>query len=31
MWNRTTSKADQLVAEGARLAPTVGDALKAGS
>lgn len=31
VWNRTTSKADQLVAEGARLAPTVGDALKAGS
>jgi 3-hydroxyisobutyrate dehydrogenase-like beta-hydroxyacid dehydrogenase len=30
VWNRTTSKADQLVAEGARLAPTVGDALKAG-
>ncbi len=31
VWNRTTSKADQLVAQGARLAPTVGDALKAGS
>lgn len=31
VWNRTTSKADQLVAEGAWLAPTVGDALKAGS
>lgn len=31
VWNRTTSKAEQLVAEGARLAPTVGDALKAGS
>ncbi|WP_327109972.1 NAD(P)-binding domain-containing protein [Nocardia sp. NBC_01730] len=31
VWNRTTSKADQLVAEGARLAPTVGDALEAGS
>lgn len=31
VWNRTTSKADQLVAEGARLAPTVGDALKEGS
>lgn len=31
VWNRTTSKADQLVADGARLAPTVGDALKAGS
>lgn len=31
VWNRTTSKADHLVAEGARLAPTVGDALKAGS
>ncbi|MFD4140940.1 NAD(P)-dependent oxidoreductase [Streptomyces sp. NPDC058572] len=29
VWNRTASKADQLVAEGARLAPTVGDALKA--
>lgn len=31
VWNRTTAKSDQLVAEGARLAPTVGDALKAGS
>ncbi|GGQ93889.1 3-hydroxyisobutyrate dehydrogenase [Streptomyces aurantiogriseus] len=31
VWNRTTSKADRLVAEGARLAPTVGDALTAGS
>ncbi|MBR8639962.1 NAD(P)-dependent oxidoreductase [Streptomyces tuirus] len=31
VWNRTTSKADLLVAEGARLAPTVSDALKAGS
>ncbi|GAA3211833.1 NAD(P)-binding domain-containing protein [Nonomuraea helvata] len=31
VWNRTSSKADQLVAEGARPAPTVGDALKAGS
>jgi 3-hydroxyisobutyrate dehydrogenase-like beta-hydroxyacid dehydrogenase len=31
VWNRTSSKADQLVAQGARLAPTVGDALKAGS
>ncbi|MEV0591757.1 NAD(P)-dependent oxidoreductase [Nonomuraea cavernae] len=30
VWNRTTFKADQLVAEGARLAPTVGDALKTG-
>ncbi|WP_030775765.1 NAD(P)-dependent oxidoreductase [Streptomyces sp. NRRL S-920] len=29
VWNRTTAKADPLVAEGARLAPTVGDALKA--
>lgn len=29
VWNRTASKADQLVAEGARLAPTVGEALKA--
>ncbi|MFD1545615.1 NAD(P)-dependent oxidoreductase [Nonomuraea guangzhouensis] len=29
VWNRTTSRADHLVAEGARLAPTVGDALKA--
>ncbi|MBQ1097005.1 NAD(P)-dependent oxidoreductase [Streptomyces sp. b94] len=31
VWNRTASKADQLVAEGARWAPTVGDALKEGS
>jgi 3-hydroxyisobutyrate dehydrogenase-like beta-hydroxyacid dehydrogenase len=31
VWNRTTSKADHLVAEGARPAPTAGDALKAGS
>ncbi len=31
VWNRTASKADQLVAGGARLAPTVGDALTAGS
>ncbi|MEV0296308.1 NAD(P)-binding domain-containing protein [Nocardia sp. NPDC050710] len=31
VWNRTTSKADQLVADGARLAPTIGDALEAGS
>ncbi|GAA4974559.1 3-hydroxyisobutyrate dehydrogenase-like beta-hydroxyacid dehydrogenase [Nonomuraea thailandensis] len=29
VWNRTTSRADQLVAGGARLAPTVGDALQA--
>lgn len=31
VWNRTASKADRLVADGARLAPAVGDALKAGS
>ncbi|WP_329376337.1 NAD(P)-binding domain-containing protein [Streptomyces sp. NBC_01351] len=31
VWNRTASKADRLVAEGAHLAPTVGDALTAGS
>ncbi|MGV9819634.1 NAD(P)-dependent oxidoreductase [Nocardia xishanensis] len=31
VWNRTTSKADRLVAEGARLAPTVADALGASS
>ncbi|MFB7587030.1 NAD(P)-dependent oxidoreductase [Streptomyces sp. NPDC056169] len=31
VWNRTSSKAEQLVAAGARSAPTVGDALKAGS
>ncbi|TGB15676.1 NAD(P)-binding domain-containing protein [Streptomyces sp. MZ04] len=30
VWNRTTSKAGQLVADGALLAPTVGDALTAG-
>ncbi|MES9536727.1 NAD(P)-binding domain-containing protein [Actinomadura sp. NPDC000600] len=30
VWNRTASKADRLAAEGARPAPTVGDALKAG-
>ncbi|QEV21658.1 NAD(P)-dependent oxidoreductase [Streptomyces alboniger] len=29
VWNRTAAKADPLVAEGARLAPTLGDALKA--
>lgn len=29
VWNRTTAKADQLVARGARLAPTVSDALRA--
>ncbi|MFD6160646.1 NAD(P)-dependent oxidoreductase [Nocardia sp. NPDC060256] len=29
VWNRTSAKADQLVADGARLAPTVGDALAA--
>ncbi|MFF4083759.1 NAD(P)-dependent oxidoreductase [Streptomyces sp. NPDC001777] len=29
VWNRTAAKADQLVAEGAQLAPTVGAALKA--
>ncbi|WP_049571779.1 NAD(P)-dependent oxidoreductase [Nonomuraea sp. SBT364] len=28
VWNRTTAKADQLVAEGARLAPTVADAIR---
>ncbi|MGW5706828.1 NAD(P)-dependent oxidoreductase [Amycolatopsis japonica] len=27
VWNRTVAKADALVAEGARLAPTIGDAL----
>ncbi|MGW4131832.1 NAD(P)-dependent oxidoreductase [Amycolatopsis japonica] len=27
VWNRTAAKADALVAEGARLAPTIGDAL----
>ncbi|MEU4807217.1 NAD(P)-binding domain-containing protein [Actinosynnema sp. NPDC023587] len=31
VWNRTAAKADRLVARGARLAPTVGDALQAGS
>ncbi|MFF5031889.1 NAD(P)-binding domain-containing protein [Nocardia salmonicida] len=31
VWNRTPAKADRLVAEGARLAPTVGDALRAAS
>ncbi|MGV9328164.1 NAD(P)-dependent oxidoreductase [Streptosporangium sandarakinum] len=31
VWNRTASKADRLVAEGARPAPTVGDALGASS
>lgn len=31
VWNRTTSKADQLVADGARLAPTVGEAIKSGT
>ncbi|NUP01094.1 MAG: NAD(P)-dependent oxidoreductase [Nonomuraea sp.] len=31
VWNRTAAKADRLVAEGARLAPTVGDAVRAGS
>ncbi|GAA1847842.1 NAD(P)-dependent oxidoreductase [Actinomadura bangladeshensis] len=31
VWNRTAAKADQLVAEGAHLAPSVGDAVKAGS
>ncbi|MEN8652086.1 NAD(P)-binding domain-containing protein [Streptomyces sp. 21So2-11] len=30
VWNRTPAKADPLVAEGARLAPTVADALRAG-
>ncbi|MER7368895.1 NAD(P)-dependent oxidoreductase [Nonomuraea wenchangensis] len=29
VWNRTSSKAGPLVAEGARLAPTVGDAVQA--
>ncbi|MFG2446159.1 NAD(P)-dependent oxidoreductase [Nocardia fluminea] len=29
VWNRTPAKADGLVAQGARLAPTVGDALRA--
>ncbi|MFD5494382.1 NAD(P)-dependent oxidoreductase [Streptomyces sp. NPDC127091] len=31
VWNRTAAKADQLVVDGARSAPTVGDALKASS
>lgn len=31
VWNRTTSKATELVADGAQLAATVTDALKAGS
>ncbi|GAA1972184.1 NAD(P)-dependent oxidoreductase [Amycolatopsis minnesotensis] len=31
VWNRTAAKADPLVAEGARPAPTVGDALQAGA
>jgi 3-hydroxyisobutyrate dehydrogenase-like beta-hydroxyacid dehydrogenase len=31
VWNRTPAKADQLVAEGARLAPTIGDALEPGA
>ncbi|MFI8518756.1 NAD(P)-dependent oxidoreductase [Streptomyces sp. NPDC085481] len=30
VWNRTAAKADRLVARGARLAPTVADAVKAG-
>ncbi|MBB5857192.1 NAD(P)-dependent oxidoreductase [Amycolatopsis umgeniensis] len=30
VWNRTATKAGPLVAEGARLAPTLGDALEAG-
>ncbi|WP_327351875.1 NAD(P)-dependent oxidoreductase [Streptomyces sp. NBC_01304] len=29
VWNRTTAKADQLVADGAQLAPTIGHAVKA--
>ena len=29
VWNRTSAKADRLVDEGARLAPTLGDALQA--
>ncbi|NJP92065.1 NAD(P)-dependent oxidoreductase [Nonomuraea sp. FMUSA5-5] len=29
VWNRTAAKADKLVAEGARLAPTAGEALRA--
>ncbi|NUR87805.1 MAG: NAD(P)-dependent oxidoreductase, partial [Nonomuraea sp.] len=31
VWNRTPSKADELVAAGARLAPTAADAIEAGS
>ncbi|MEU1917677.1 NAD(P)-dependent oxidoreductase [Streptomyces massasporeus] len=31
VWNRTAGKADRLVAEGARSAPTVGDAVEPGS
>jgi 3-hydroxyisobutyrate dehydrogenase-like beta-hydroxyacid dehydrogenase len=31
VWNRTRPRADLLVAEGARLAPTVGDAFEAGT
>lgn len=31
VWNRTAAKADDLVARGATLAPTVGDAIRAGS
>ncbi|MEV6138973.1 NAD(P)-binding domain-containing protein [Nocardia sp. NPDC051990] len=31
VWNRTTAKADQLVADGAELAPSVGAAVRAGS
>ncbi|WP_037321091.1 NAD(P)-dependent oxidoreductase [Amycolatopsis orientalis] len=30
VWNRTAAKADALVADGARLAPTIGDALGSG-
>jgi 3-hydroxyisobutyrate dehydrogenase-like beta-hydroxyacid dehydrogenase len=31
VWNRTAAKADRLVGEGARSAPTVGDAVEAGA
>ncbi|MFD3529991.1 NAD(P)-dependent oxidoreductase [Streptomyces sp. NPDC058664] len=31
VWNRTAAKADRLVAEGARLAPTAADAIRAGA
>ena len=31
VWNRTTAKADPLVADGARLASTIGDALASAS